>query len=213
MGNSDLDLFRAIAVTAELTGTELSEVAARVFADDLAAYPLHQVLAALTRCRREVKGRLVLADVISRMDDGRPGPEEAWALMPKHEADSAVITEEMAKAFGAARELIDAGELVSARMAFLEVYRREVQKARDASTQPRWFASMGHDKSGRAASIIEARERMRITHERAESMMLTHAPDQIDAMPRLGHDGPQAVGGLLSGMMRRLPKPGEGEPA
>jgi len=213
MGNSDIELFRAIAVTAELTGTDLSEGAARVFADDLAAYPLPQVLAALTRCRREVKGRLVLADVISRMDDGRPGPEEAWSLMPKHEADSAVITDEMAKAFGAARELIDAGEMVSGRMAFLEVYRREVQKARDDSKPPRWFASMGHDKSGRAAAIIEARERMRITHQHAESMMLTHAPDQIDAMPRLGHDGPQSVGGLLSGMMRRLPNPGDGAQA
>jgi hypothetical protein len=66
-------LSEAVAVTLELTGTTLSEVAARMMADDLARYPEQQVMGALTRCRRELKGRLTIADVISRLDDGRPG--------------------------------------------------------------------------------------------------------------------------------------------
>jgi len=61
---ADPDILRAVAVCAELTGTELSEAAARIFAEDLAAYPKSAVLHALERCRREVRGRLVLADVL-----------------------------------------------------------------------------------------------------------------------------------------------------
>lgn len=204
MGNSDLELFRAIAATAELTGTDLTEAAARVFADDLSAYPLHQVLAALTRCRREVKGRLVLADVISRIDDGRPGPEEAWALHPKIEADSAVITQEMAVAYGAARDLIAAGEMVSARMTYCEVYRKQVQSARDEGAGVQWFLSAGDDKSGRAAAIVEARERRRIGFKQAEQMMLTHAPDRIESLPRLSLDWPQQVGGVIEHIAHKL---------
>ena len=57
------------------------------------------VLKALTRCRREVKGMLTIQDVVSRIDDGRLGVEEAWAMMPFSESQSVVWTEEMAQAF------------------------------------------------------------------------------------------------------------------
>ena len=79
----DNELAEALAVTAELTGTELSVAAAKVMATDLAAYPRQQVLGALARCRRELKTRLTMAAVIERLDDGRPGAEEAWAMIPK----------------------------------------------------------------------------------------------------------------------------------
>ena len=61
-------ILEAIAVTAELTGTQFTKAGARVFAQDLAAYPEPLVLAALRRCRREVKGKLSLQDVIGRLD-------------------------------------------------------------------------------------------------------------------------------------------------
>ena len=66
------NLLKAIAVTAELTDTDLSESAARVMAEDLAVFPENQVLGALVKCRRELKGRLRIGDVIDRLDDGRP---------------------------------------------------------------------------------------------------------------------------------------------
>ena len=55
------DLIDALAVTAELTGTDLTKAAVKVMARDLRVYPLGQVLGALTRCRRELKGRLTIA--------------------------------------------------------------------------------------------------------------------------------------------------------
>ena len=93
--NPSSKLIEAVAVALELTGTVLSEAAVRVMADDLSRYPEYQVLVALTRCRRECKGRMTISDVLSRLDDGRPGVEEAWAMAPKGESDTCVWTDEM----------------------------------------------------------------------------------------------------------------------
>jgi len=149
-------VLQAIAVTCELTGTQLSEAAARVFADDLAKYPEEQVLGSLSRCRREVRSKLTLADVIGRLDDGRPTPEQAWAMIPRDEGVTVVMTEDMAQAWGIARPLLDEGDQVAARMAFLESYRSIVMQARDAGVKPKWFPSIGHDKNGREAPLLDA---------------------------------------------------------
>ncbi|MBL0142637.1 MAG: hypothetical protein IPP91_11190 [Betaproteobacteria bacterium] len=167
-------LLEAIAITAELTGTQLSAGAACVFAADLSAYPEHQVLGALVRCRREVKGRLSLADVISRLDDGRPGPEEAWAMIPKDEAGSVVWTDEMAQAFGVASPLME--EPIQARMAFLEAYRDRVRIARDQGSPVRWTPSLGHDPAGREVALADAVHHGRLSAAHAQAL-LPHSAD------------------------------------
>jgi len=164
-------LLEAMAVTAELMGTDMSEAAARVFAADLARYPEPWVFGALERCRREVSGRLTLAAVIERMDDGRPGIEEAWSMMPRDESTTVVWTREMAVAFGAAAPLVTAGDLVAARMAFKERYQRELSTARNAGELPRWEVSPGHDKNGRVGVIEQAVALGRISQERAEYLL------------------------------------------
>jgi len=160
-------LLQAVAVTAELCGRTFSEPAARVFVDDLAGYPEPAVLSALRRCRRQVKGVLTVQDVVSRLDDGRPGPQEAWAAIPKSEADSVVWTTEMAEAMHAAQPLLDTGDKVGARMAFLEVYTRLVGAARDAGQPVEWSPSLGHDARGREAALREAVEKGRLPYEQA----------------------------------------------
>ena len=166
-------LLQAIAVTVELTGTSLSEDAARVMAQDLARYPENQVLPALTRCRREIRTRLTVADVVARLDDGRPGPEQAWAMSPRDEAQSVVWTEEMAQAYGAAVPLIFEGDLVAARMAFLETYRKLVLDARDRGEQPKWTPSLGTDPWGRDAAILAAQQLGRLTAAHID-LLLAH---------------------------------------
>ena len=92
------ELLQAIAVTAELTATELSKDAARALADDLDGYPVHAVLNALRACRRELTGRLTLAAVIQRIEDGRPGPEEALAhCSPLLGDESRSVTQHVAR--------------------------------------------------------------------------------------------------------------------
>lgn len=150
------NLAKAVAVTSELTGTNLSEVAIRVMLDDLSKFPEEQVLGALVRCRKELKGRLTIADIIMRLEDGRPGPEEAWSMVPRSEYQSVVWTEEMAQSMPGVHSLLDSGDEVAARMAFKERYSKLVQQARDAGRQVSWSPSLGYDISGRTAVIEEA---------------------------------------------------------
>lgn len=174
-------LLQAIAVTCELTGTTLSEAAARMLAMDLKAYPIAQVLGALSRCRKEVKSRLTLADIVSRLDDGRPGPEEAWAMIPRSEDASVVWTEEMAQAYGSAIPLLNEGDQVAARMAFVERYRAIVQKARDTGAPPKWTPSLGTDALGREAALMDAAEKGRLTAEHVSGLL----PYRDQPNPRL----------------------------
>jgi hypothetical protein len=164
------NLIEAIAVTAELTGTVMSEAAAKVMAGDLARYPEAQVLEALTRCRRELKGRLTIADVLTRIDDGRPGVEEAWAMCPKSEAESAVWTDEMAQAFGVALALID-NDPIAARMAFKERYTALVKRARDKSVPIRWSATLGHSPDGRETVLLEALRAGRLPRDYVQGLL------------------------------------------
>lgn len=173
------ELLQAIAVTAELTGTQLSEPAARVFLQDLSRYPLNQVLGALTRCRKELKGRLTLADVITRLDDGRPGPEEAWAAVSGlTEDDTVVWTYEMQQAHGKVSAMIEEGETIPARMAFLERYKYLCQFARDGGIAVQWIVSLGNKAAGREGPVMEAVEQGRLTAERA----MTYLPYDVSEM-------------------------------
>lgn len=150
-------LLQAIAVTAELTGTMLSQTAAHVMAHDLARYPEHQIMSALTRCRREVRSRLTIADVLTRIDDGRPGVEEAWANVSAALGDenvTVVWTEEEAEAFWVANALSE--DPIAARMAFKEAYLKSIQRARDDGRQVKWSACLGHSGAGRESVLIDA---------------------------------------------------------
>jgi hypothetical protein len=137
------NLLQAVAVTAELCGRTFSEAAARVFVSDLAAYPEGAVIAALARCRKEVRGALTVQDVVSRLDDGRPGPEEAWALLPLDEDATAVWTDEMAASWGIAETVYRTGDKTAARFAFKEAYIKRVNEARDAGRPVKWTPTLG----------------------------------------------------------------------
>lgn len=174
----DSEILKAVAVTAELTGTEITEMAAKVFAMDLAEYPKAAVMTALTRCRRELKGRLTLADVLNRVAemDGRPSADEAWAMMPMDEAATVVWTDEMAAAWGVALPMVDTDK-VAARMAFKAAYQKGVDEARQTLRPVKWRASLGHDKAGREPVIRQAVQQGRLSRAQA----LHHLPHLDDA--------------------------------
>lgn len=184
-----IELLQAVAVTAELCGRVFSEPAARMFVQDLAVYDEEQIIKALARCRREVRGALTVQDVVSRIDDGRPGPEEAWAMIPKDEHKSAVWTDEMREAYAIAAPLLQEGEEIPARMAFKESYIRILSEARNGGVKVRWEASLGHDKSHREQTLAKAVELGRISAESVAGLL--PAPASI-------HVAAQVVG-LLTG--------------
>lgn len=167
------NLLQALAVTAEVCGTEFSEPAAKAIVSRLSSYPLESVLKALDKCQTEVTGRLSLAAIIGRIDDGRPSADEAWstAIMAGDEASTVVWTTETAKAYWAAAALLDQGDKVGARMAFRDVYDREVSNARQAGTPTKWEATLGTDPYQREQAIKQAAELNRLGREHANTLL------------------------------------------
>jgi hypothetical protein len=151
----------------------------------LTPYDLRDIERALTlHVRDRERGQFPPkpADIIDRIapdpkNDGRPGADEAWSLMPRDERQSAVLTDEMATAMGAAAPLLAEGDAIAARMAFKEVYSREVTAARAAGKPVRWFASMGHETAGREAVVRQAVALGRLSREQA----VKHLPHLDDA--------------------------------
>ena len=181
---SDL-LLDALAVTAEICGArEFSRGAAHAVLSELRVYPEVAVLKALERCRRELKG-LTLADIISRIEDGRPGAEEAWAMLPNSELESVVWTDEMREAHGVCASLIDE-DPIAARMAFRETYTRLVSAARSDRKAVKWGISLGHDTTTRESVIHDAIRKNRITARDAMTML----PDFSSESPMLQISGP-----------------------
>lgn len=203
------DLIEALMVTAELTGTEFSKAAATVLANDLSLYPEPMVIGALAKVRREVRGRFTLADVLSRLDDGRPGPEEAWAIVPKSELDTAVWTEEMAEAFGVANPLLQMGDRVAARVAFVEAYRRLVQQARDERRPVKWTPTLGHDPRGRAGALMDAARKGRVSIAVAETYALPEYAEGVKAMLSNLKITPESRGLQITGPVEVAPMPEE----
>ncbi len=192
----------AICATAETLGHTISSRAAELMADDLADYPQEHIRAALQACRRELTGKLTLAAILQRVQayDGRPEPNEAWALAlaASDESDSVVLTEEIQLALGAARAVLDAGDKIGARMAFLSAYQRFVDAARRAAKPVAWELSMGHDPQRRIAAVEEAGRLGRLPAPKVAEYVaqLTHQP--------ITQDG-AAIAGLITG---RAAQPG-----
>jgi hypothetical protein len=193
------DLAKALIVTSEVMGAELSPAAAEAMARELVTRDRRHVWAALQRCQRELVGRLSLARVLERMPGQHVGAEEAWALCPRSEDQTVVWTEEIAQAFGAAAPLLAQGDAVAARMAFRETYARLVAEARANGQQPRWWPSLGHDARGRAVPIQQAVESGRLSADAAQSVIgylpeitpsqLTSGPSKLGELVRVEGGG------------------------
>jgi hypothetical protein len=137
-----------------------------IFFRALREYSLAAVRQAFdSHMRDPQRGRFapVPADIVAqiegdRADDGRPGPEEAWAVASaaRDENQTIVWTPETAQAWDQARILVANGDDVGARMAFKEVYQRLVAEARAAGRKLTWEASLGHDIKQRDEALAKA---------------------------------------------------------
>lgn len=153
---------QAIAATAELCGHVLSSNAAGMLARDLAQLPEAALQDALARCRRELRGRLNLDEILARVDDGRPSAEQAWRMMPASEAATVVWTREMAHAWGEAAPLLQQGQAAAARAAFDDAYAQAVLIARCRREPVCWIASLGTDPLHREQVLREAVQKERL---------------------------------------------------
>jgi hypothetical protein len=199
----DQSLIEVVRATGEIYGKQVSMTAAVMFLADLDGYESHVLTSALSRCRKELRTFPTVADVIGRIDDGRPGVEEAWAMIPKDEAGSVVWNDEIAEAYGICRGLIE-GDPIAARMAFKESYLRIAANARSQGIRPTWTPSLGHDKHGREAAIKEALDKNRIALEHAEQLMPQIAWEPKKRLELAGPAGD--VKGIVAKLFQDMPK-------
>lgn len=166
------NLLKALAVTAELTGTDWSKPAIEVIERELSSYPEESVFLALRRCQNEVRYKLTLADILDRLPGQHPGAEEAWSIVSKamgNEQVSIVWTDPMRKAYGVAAPLTD--DPVAARMAFKEKYEDLVSMARAERVSPKWSVSLGYDRNMREDAIKEAEQKNLLSHDQAQHLL------------------------------------------
>jgi hypothetical protein len=200
---STSEIIETLKAMAEISGARVSPAAAVMMAEDLMRFPAQQVLGALRRCRLEIKRFPTIAEIIERLDDGRPGIEQAWALCPMTEDSSACWTEEVSKAFyEAALPLICNGDPIAARMSFKEKYSQLLVTARSNGVPTKWTVTLGHDKAGQERVLRKAVESGRLGVDEARRLL----PDCSFAASRQGPQlvGPQSVGALVDQKLKAL---------
>lgn len=176
-----MTLAEAVKGTYAAVGQEMTDMQLALTVADLSEYPPENVLMALTRCRRELR-RISLADILDRIPGGRPGVEEAWAIVSqtlKNEQVSIVWTDEMRIASGVAAML--ASDPIAARMAFKEKYTELVHLARVEQVPITWTVSLGWEKAGREVALQEAVQKNQISA--AHAARLLPPPDMAEELP------------------------------
>jgi hypothetical protein len=174
------DLIKLIAVTAELTGQEFSEPAIEFMLEDLSGYPSEQLVHAFKAIRR-LGLKLTIGNVIKNIDDGRPGAEEAWSMIPRDELSTTVWTAEMREAYGVASPLLYQGDQIGARMAFKEKYEALMIQAKTQGTPIKWTASLGYDKKGREEVLVQAMQQGKLS----PSIVMNFLPEASKATLQL----------------------------
>ena len=135
--------------------------------------------------------RMPLAkDIIGTPVDHWPAPNEAWAMVPKDESDSAATLKEIMGAWSAVEALYRPNNETPARMAFLDFYKRAVSTAKQNNEQPEWFVTLGHRSEGRHEAKVES---IRLAN------MMRQPDDQI-ALP-----APERPQPTLSNVIRLAP--------
>lgn len=149
-----------VYATAEVLGQEIRPAAAGLIAEDLSAYPFAEIGRALARCRAELHGKLTLAAIIERLPSANAhlSGNEAWALAlnSTDEQETVIWTPEIARAFAAAKPVLNGGDKIGARMSFLAAYERELSAAKAEARQPEWMVSLGHDPQRREIVLNDA---------------------------------------------------------
>jgi hypothetical protein len=153
--------------------------------DVLTPYPLQVIgMAFAAYCDENGEFAPVPAGIAKRCKvmDGRPGPEEAWAMLPTDESQSTAWTDEMAQAWGIALPLIEDGDRIAARMAFKETYAKLVTAARDQKQPIRWSMSFGDDKNSRQTALADA---VRLKRIQLDSAIALLPPDAAEGLIRM----------------------------
>lgn len=179
------EVIELLAITAEICDRPMPKSVAMVMAGDLEGYDEGQIVGALKRCRMELQGKLTTQAILSRLDDGRPSPDEAYAMYPKDEYQTAILTTEMSEAMEYAGNCEDD---FSKRRCFVDTYTRLVRESREQKRPVKWFASLGWDKDARDDVLKDAVQKGRLTAAHVQPMLAAPMPESVLALVKsIGH--------------------------
>jgi len=155
------EIAKAIALlSAEYDLPDFSPDRITMWMNALSVFPRGSVTKSAENHMRTNKFKPQLADIVqgcmTQVPNAWLSADEAWALMPKSEMDSCMLTNETAQAMAAAAPLLADGDKIAARMAFRGAYERLVEQAKVEGRQPAFFPSFGNDTAGRAAMLGNA---------------------------------------------------------
>lgn len=165
---------------------EISKAVMALYWEGLKRHPFEAVESAMwAHTQNTENGQFMpkIADVVRILqrdnDNLWIGPDEAWALVPKSESDSAMLTDEIAQAVAAATPLLEVRDKVAARMAFKDAYTRLVERAKAEGRAPRYFPSFGTEPSGRVVMLADAVRKKQIALEAAVGSLPEFGPDIV----------------------------------
>lgn len=156
-----------------LNGQELPAVVIPTVVKALEVYSTEAILEAIEAVVLAGTGRMTLGVLVERLNaaDGRPSPEEAWAIAVSTHGNEAITvawTAETAQAWAeVGQSLMDSGDRFNASRGFISKYTELVQAARRNRIPVQWIICQGWDKELRHQAIQQAVAAGRITRQYA----------------------------------------------
>ena len=142
MNENDKKAFgQLIKATMEYYDKKASPQSVGIYWNGLKEFDFEAIKTAFSQQVNENSFMPKVADIRGMMTDtsGWLSANEAWSVLPKTEYDGGYVTQEMASA--TPYDLIDSGDMIAARMAFIPAYERAVTTAKAEGKQPHWFYS------------------------------------------------------------------------
>jgi hypothetical protein len=136
--------------------------------EQLAFFPMEAVEQAIAGYRLEERNFAPIPNaIITRCIelDGRPSADEAWAtaLESRDEGATVIWTEETATALFSCAPILNAGDKIGARIAFIKAYNAKVLAARSRYLPAKWIVSFGSDKDRQRLALKDAVRKSRIS--------------------------------------------------
>ena len=198
-----------LAIQYEMNGQVASERVITYMLKQLDPYGFEPVMTALDKLGKESSFKINLAEIIKRIDDGRPSAQLAWSQCPMNEEDSAVLTEDQREALSCVSHLLYCGDPIPARMAFIEKYNTLVEIARANAVPVKYVLSAGINAQMRIDVAKAAVEDGRLLKSRACWMLNHTADDEIlalespmESVAQIAHQA-QSSGNQSHGAMQR----------
>ena len=195
------EIAELIDMTAEIIGTQLKPTTVAVMVYDLSEYSVIDIKQALTVCRREVKGRLVLKDIIDRLPNATtlPNADEMFAQIAEwcmDESKTFILPEIAFRACeetnGGVYDALMAHDRTGARMAYKSAYER---LAKAHTGEINYVVRIGTDRAHSEATILSAIKHGKLTIEYAKALL-----------PHLNYDGVGVLsdGGFLKNLENKM---------